>query len=259
MGEIEVAGGSLYVEEAGDGPAVVLVHGGLGDRRLWDEQMAPFAERFRVVRFDLRGFGRSSSAPGTFGVVDDVVAVLDALGIARAALVGLSFGGRIAIDAALELPDRVWALVAVAAAASGVPLTGVYTDEQDTAFEEALERGDLETAAAIDLAVWAPLGADERIRTLLLENLRTAEGVEERWPEPPAATRLAELRVPTLVVTAARDPARMGEIGDLLEREVPGARRVELDSDHYLPLREPETFNRLVLDFLASAAPDEGQ
>jgi pimeloyl-ACP methyl ester carboxylesterase len=257
MAQIEVVGGSLYVEEAGAGPAVVLVHGGLGDRRLWDEQMGPFAERFRVVRFDVRGFGRSSSEPGTFGVVDDVVAVLDGLGIERAALVGLSFGGRIAIDAALERPDRVWALVAVAPGLSGFSLEGVYTEEQDAAFEEALERGDLEAAAAIDFAVWAPLGVDERMRTLLHDNVRPAEGVEEGWAEPAAATRLAELRVPTLVVTAADDPARMGEIGDKLEREVPDARRVELDSDHYLPLRDPEAFNRVVLDFLAATAPGE--
>src|SRR5262245_9045423 len=123
MGLIEVEGGSLYVEEAGRGPAVVLLHGGLGDRRLWDAQMDAFAEHFRTVRFDLRGFGRSTSGPGTFGVVDDVVAVLDALAIERAALVGLSYGGRIAVDAALERPDRLWALVAVAPGLSGFPLT----------------------------------------------------------------------------------------------------------------------------------------
>jgi pimeloyl-ACP methyl ester carboxylesterase len=257
MSLVEVEGGALYVEEAGAGPAVVLLHGGLGDRRLWNEQVDAFAERFRVVRFDLRGFGRSQSGPGTFGVVEDVVAVLDALDIDRAALVGLSFGGRVAVDAALERPDRVWALVAVAPGLTGYSLAGVYTDEQDAEFEEALERGDLEAAAAIDLAVWAPLGADERIRTLLLDNVRPPEGVDVRWPEPPAATRLGELHVPTLVVTAAHDPARMGEIGDLLERDVPGAHRVELDSDHYLTLREPDAFNRLVLDFLAAATPGD--
>jgi 3-oxoadipate enol-lactonase len=252
----DVEGARLWYEEAGEGAAVVLVHGGLGDARLWDEQFAPFAERFRTFRYDQRFWGMSEAPGEPYSLVDDLVGLMDVLAIERAALVGLSIGGRVAIDAALLAPDRFWALVPVAAGLSGRELDP-YTPEQDAEFEAASERGDLERAAEIDLEVWAPLGADERIRTLLSENMRSntpPDGAEPRRRELDAAARLGEIRVPTLVVTGDRDIPEMDEIGDLLEQGIPGARRVRIDSDHYLPLREPAAFNAAVLEFLGSVA-----
>jgi 3-oxoadipate enol-lactonase len=169
-------GARLFYEEAGEGPAVVLVHGGLGDLRMWDGVVPLLAASHRVVRFDVRGFGRSDAPAGEFSPHEDLRALLDGLGIESAALVGLSLGGRIVLDAALELPERVSALVLVAPGVNGLPLEGVYSEEQDREFGEALAGGDLERAAAIDLSVWAPLGTDERIKALLLDNLRENEG-----------------------------------------------------------------------------------
>jgi pimeloyl-ACP methyl ester carboxylesterase len=251
----DVLGARLWYEEAGDGPAVVLVHGGLGDARLWDEQFGPFSERFRTVRYDQRFYGRSDRPGAPYSLADDLIGLLDALEIERAALVGLSIGGRVATDATLLAPERVWALVAVAAGLSGHGIDP-YTPEQDAEFEAAMERGDLERAAEIDLAVWAPLGADDRMRTLLIENAAADSPPEGAEPSPPLDTvnRLGEIRVPTLVVTGDRDVPEMDEIGDLLERGISGARRVRLDSDHYLPLREPAAFNAVVLEFLGSLA-----
>jgi pimeloyl-ACP methyl ester carboxylesterase len=111
-----VNGATLWVEEAGDGPAVVLLHGSLGDSRLWDERFDSVAERFRTIRYDHRFFGRSEAPDAPYSLVDDARGVLDALAIDRAALVGLSLRGRIAIDATLLYPERVWALVPVRAA-----------------------------------------------------------------------------------------------------------------------------------------------
>jgi pimeloyl-ACP methyl ester carboxylesterase len=259
MPTAEVNGARLWYEQAGEGPAVVLVHGGLGDARLWEPQFGPLAERFRTIRFDQRFFGRSTGPAAPFSYVDDVVGLLDELGIARAAFVGLSFGGRIAVDAALAAPERCWAVVGVAPGLSG-HTAPAYTEEQDAAYVEAVEQRDLDRAMAIDFEVWAPLGADDHMRTLWLATPDAdplPPGVEPRPAASPALPRLGELAVPTLVLTARHDPPGMREIGPLIEREAPNARHVEVDSDHYLTLREPELVTRLLVDFLAEAAPEE--
>src|SRR6185312_402648 len=120
---LERPGARLVYEEAGDGPAVVLIHGFGLDMRMWDPQIGPLAARFRVVRYDCRGFG--SSGPFDPGVpyshADDLLALLDHLGIARAALIGLSFGGRVVMQTALAAPERVAGLALLDAVVDGVP------------------------------------------------------------------------------------------------------------------------------------------
>ncbi len=110
---------------------------------------------------------------------------------------------------------------------------------------------------AVDFEVWAPLGADESFREMWLTTPDAdppPPGVEPRWPAEPALPRLSELSVPTLVLTAAHDPQGMRDLGPLVARETPGARHVEVDSDHYLTLREPELVTRLLVDFLVTAS-----
>ena len=256
MTHVDVNGARLWVEEEGAGAAVVLVHGGLGDSRLWEPIARTLASRFRTVRYDLRFFGRSESPGVEFSSNGDLVGVLDALEIERAALVGLSAGGGIALDAALAHPQRVWALAHVAAGISGMPVQ-LYTDEQETAFEEAVERGDLDAAREVDFAVWAPLGADDELRDMWLatpDARGLPEGATPRQPEP-AADRLEDVQVPTLVVVATHDPPAQRELGSTAARRIPGARLVEVDSDHYLTLREAEQLGQLLLEFLGAAAP----
>src|ERR1044071_8135566 len=103
-GFAEVNGTRLYYEALGEGPAVVLVHGGLVDSRLWDAQMRPLSKRFRVVRYDIRGYGRSAAPTGEYQPLEDLRALLDYLKIDKATLVGLSLGGIVAADMALEHP-----------------------------------------------------------------------------------------------------------------------------------------------------------
>src|SRR5205814_5915050 len=132
---------------------------------------------------------------------DELVGVLGALAVERAALVGLSLGGGLALDAAIAHPDRVWALVHVAAGVTGMPVAP-YTDEQESAYEAAEERGDLDTMMEIDFAVWAPLGADETMRELWRttpDARGLPDGARPR-PRDPANGRLEEVAVPTLVV-----------------------------------------------------------
>jgi pimeloyl-ACP methyl ester carboxylesterase len=251
---VDVNGARLWIEDEGDGPAILFVHGGLGDSRLWEPQARALSARFRCIRYDMRFWGRSES-PGTeFSAVDDAIGVLDALGVDRAALVGLSMGGGLALDIALAHPQRTWALVHVAAGVTGMPVDP-YTPEQTQAFEAAEERGDLETMMEIDLAVWAPLGADDAVRELW-HATPDARGVPDGTkPLPRPDAHLEDVAVPTLVIVPSHDPPAQREVGATVARRVPGARLVEVDSDHYLTLREPEQVNAALEEFLTASAP----
>jgi pimeloyl-ACP methyl ester carboxylesterase len=255
---VDVNGARLWYDEAGEGRAVLLLHGGLGDSGLWEPVVPFLAEHFRTIRTDLRFYGHSTGPAAPWSQVGDVVGVLDELGIERAALVGLSLGGTIAFDVALAHPERLWAVAGVAPGLGGHD-GDAYTDEHQARYDAAEDK--LEAMMEIDLEVWAPLGADDRIRQLWRATPDAnplPEGVEPLLPPgAPAKERLGELALPTLVVTAKHDPPGFQEIGPLVARASPEARHVELDSDHYLTLREPELLARVLLDFLSAAAPQE--
>jgi pimeloyl-ACP methyl ester carboxylesterase len=260
MSVVDVNGARLWYDEAGSGPAVLLLHGGLGDSGLWEPVVPFLAERFRAIRSDLRFYGRSTGPNVPWSWQDDSIGVLDALGVERAALVGLSLGGRLALDIALAHPDRLWAVAGVAPGLGGHS-SDAYSDEQEARYEAAEAAHDLEAAMEIDFEVWAPLGADDRIRQLWRATPEANALPPDLEPLPetgaPAKERLGELSVPTLIVTASHDPAGMREIGPLVELEAPHARHLELDSDHYVTLREPELLSGVLLEFLTAAAPQQ--
>jgi 3-oxoadipate enol-lactonase len=257
---VEVNGARLWYDEAGDGPALLLLHGGLGDSGLWEPVVPFLAEEFRVIRTDLRFFGRSTGPAAPWSWIDDIVGVLDELGCERVALAGLSLGGRLAIEIALDYPERITALALVATGLAGHD-AAPYTEEQEARYDAAEADGDLDAMLAVDLEVWAPLGADERIARLWFSTPDAnplPAGVEPRGPAgPPAKERLGELGAPTVVVTVSDDPPGFREIGPLIAAAAPNARHIELDSDHYVTLREPELLARLLLDYLSAAAPEE--
>ena len=219
----------LWVEDDGEGPAILFLHGGLGDVRLWEPVVERLRDSFRCIRYDIRFFGRSEGPDEEWSTVDDSIAVLDALGVERAALVGLSMGGGIALHVAQQHPDRVTAVVHVAGAVGPFELEGY--DPGDTR----------ESEMRADFAVWAPLGVEE--------------AYEEMWlatPEDTPPQRRAELDVdaiaaPIYVVVARHDPA----VFRAMAEELPAVRRVDIDSDHYLTLREADAVAGLIREFLA--------
>ena len=250
---IDVNGARLWVEDEGRGPAVVFIHGGLGDARLWEPQARALASHFRTIRYDLRYWGRSESPGVEYSPIDDLVGVLDALGIERAALVGLSLGGGIALDATLAHPKRVWALVHAAAGVTGMPVNP-YSEEQDAAYEAAEKRDDFDTMMEIDFAIWAPLGATDAYRELWRAT-PDAQGMPNgarSLPREPA--NLEAISVPTLVIVPSHDPAAQRDVGATVARRVPGAQLMEVESDHYLTLREPDRVTRILEEFLGGAA-----
>jgi pimeloyl-ACP methyl ester carboxylesterase len=262
-GRVAVEDGELSYTIEGEGPLVTMIHPGLWDRRTWDPQVPAFAEAgYRVLRYDVRGYGSSSRLTGVpTSPVRDLEALLSSLRIQRTSLVGCSMGGAIAIDFALSHPDRVHALVLAASGLGGyegTPEEDAWWERATAGLEEAVQAGDYERAEEMRLAVWAPLGthdpAGRRIRDIAFDNLHELtmdeSSIEEL--EPAAIQRLGEVTAPTLVIDAADDVPPMHSIARILADGIPGANFAVIeDADHVVNLRQPEVFNRLVLEFLA--------
>ncbi|MFF0557101.1 alpha/beta fold hydrolase [Streptomyces sp. NPDC004266] len=255
---------TLSHDLAGTGPStVVLLHSGVCDRRMWDGQFRALAGAgHRVVRCDLRGFGDSPmDAPHTHA--EDVRELLDHLGAERAAVVGSSFGGRVALELAARHPGRVVALALLAPAAPDMaPSEELRAWE---AREEALlDAGDLDAAVELNVDTWLGPEAGEAARALVRDAQRRAFDLqlaapEEHHPVAPEVTRddLARIRVPALVAVGAHDLPDFRAVADDLGRLLPAARRVDLDwAGHFPALERPEETARLLVDFLAETAAD---
>jgi pimeloyl-ACP methyl ester carboxylesterase len=256
-GHVPIEGGGLYYERTGEGFPAVLVHPGLWDLRIWDGQFEVFAEHHDVVRYDLRGHGRSDAPTASYSDVRDLRALLEALGIERCAIVGCSVGGQIAIDFALEHPEVADAVVLVSTGLTGYPWQDPEQDERFAEIERAVTEGDLERAMEAEIALWAPLASGEEtdamIREIAMDNTRVFR-IPDTLAEVPASAvdRLEELQAATLVIVGDRDVAEIHRIADLVVQRVPGASKREIhDADHLVMVRQRDVFNRVVLDFLS--------
>jgi 3-oxoadipate enol-lactonase len=256
-------GTRLYCEVAGTGSPVVLLHPGQGGLVLWDPQFEQFARHHRVIRYDARGFGRSDKPPRPFTFYDDLRAVLDALHVQRAGLVGLSLGGRTMLDFALAYPSRVACLVLVNPGISGYQFTGLdrYADD----IRAATQREDADAFVEIQMRMWfdgpsrAPEQVDRAVRGKAAAILREqAERNRQRgggaeFTELGAASRLGEIHAPTLIVESALDQPDIHAICDLLATGIAGAERVRIEgAAHLVNLEKPNEFAAAVLPFLAA-------
>ena len=262
QGYVTVPGARLYYEEAGRGPAVILIHGGYLDRRLWDHEFQWLARDYRVLRYDVRAHGLSQAEPGPWSDYEDLRALLDSLGIERAALVGHSLGGVIAGDMALAYPKRVSALVFMGPGISGYPFESdairAYSSELREAYGARGLPGIIEVFAHwwCDGPTRKPSDVDPAVRAKVLEMLA---GSEQRWKmgdgsqlDPPAWGRLNEIRVPTLAVVGSLDVPDILEIVKRIVAEVPGARSVVIPgAAHAVNLEKPAEFEAAVRPFLA--------
>jgi 3-oxoadipate enol-lactonase len=267
-GFAKVSGGELYYEAAGAGHPLVLLHAGIADCRMWNDQLGALTRGCRVIRYDARGFGRSRTEDVSFSDRQDLSELLDQLGVESASLLGISRGGQIALDFALEYPARVDALILAAAGLSGYqhppteaesPAMRVFA-EMDAAWEkrEFARLVDMEVRMFVDGPGQPPDRVDhrvrERVREMRAHHFRREDGEARPEPlDPPAVDRLAEIRVPTLVLVGDLDTAGARAMADRLEQGIAGARRVVFPGvAHMLNLERPEKFNRVVLDFLGS-------
>ena len=268
---VAVPGGSLFTLDDGgsSAPPILLLHAGIADLRAWDDMTPILVDAgYRVVRFDARGFGRSTTEAVDFSTVADVLAVLDDRGIRRAVLVGNSRGGSMAFDTALEAPDRVVAIVAVAAGIGGFEATP-GPDEVPLIEEmerlESMEPMDADAVAEIDIRLWVdgPGQPTTRVPSAIRELVRDmdfpADWASRPEPrnvrlDPPAVTRLAELRCPILAVVGALDVSEPAQAADLLTTAATNTEvRVVTVPDvaHMVGMEAPRTLADLIVDFLA--------
>ncbi|MFD4141535.1 alpha/beta fold hydrolase [Streptomyces sp. NPDC058572] len=259
---------TLSYDMTGEGPAVVLLHSSVCDRRMWDAQFEALADAgHRVVRCDFRGFGRSPVAEGPYTDAGDVLELMDALGIEQAALVGSSFGGRVALFTAARSPERVTALALLCAA----PLPGHQPSAELVAFDEReselFEAGDLAGAAELNVRTWLGPDADRATRDAVHRmqlhafEVQTAaeEAVEQEGaPFVLSGTRVTELpdlsgiKAPCLAVSGAHDLPDFGQAAARIPALLPQARHTELSWAGHLPgLERPDEITALLTGFLA--------
>jgi 3-oxoadipate enol-lactonase len=262
---LPVNGGRLYYERAGQGDAVVFIHAGIADSRMWDALFEGLSTDHLVVRYDQRGFGQSDAPTEPFKPEDDLRAVMQAVGVDRAALIGASLGGRVAIHAALEGPQMAERLVLIAPGISGFQWSD-STTKWWPEIEAAFEAGAIGQAVELETRMWVdgpgrqPGDVDPAIRSLAVEMGRRVyelNGNEDLAQEtvPNAIDRLDELRMPVLVILGEGDLPDMHTIADTIAERVTDVRLEHIPVAAHLPSMErPHEVEALVRSFLDATA-----
>lgn len=267
----KINGAEIFWEAAGEGSDVLLIHAGVADSRMWDELFPVLAKRFRCIRYDVRGFGRSTFPGGPYSHVADLDGLFRAAGVDSAAVVGASAGGQIAIDFSLVHPTKVTCLVLAASALGGHEWSRMVR-EFGGAEDAALDAGDIDAAVELNLQLWVdgPRRGEDAVSPEVRETVRQMQRLAfekqlvayEQTPppmpvgelDPPAAYRLGEIQVPTLVIVGDQDVPDFREIAERMAGDIPNAKKVEMnDAAHMLTLEKPAEFNDHVLKFLEGA------
>jgi 2-hydroxy-6-oxonona-2,4-dienedioate hydrolase len=257
----------LYYELDGEGSDLVFVHAGCADRRMWDEQFSTFSHHHRVLRYDMRGYGKSTVSKGSFSNREDLYNLLESLGIQQTHFVACSMGSFAVTDFALEHPEKVKSLVLVSPALSGYQYEG-QPPQPVLEMIEARKAGNLEHAAELQAQIWADgpkrdsnqsnREVHELVRQMSLDSLKlqadiireTAFLMEEPL-NPPAIERLGQINIPPLVIVGDLDDDSEMAIAEVLTTRMNGAKKAVIHDTAHLPnMEKPEEFNRIVLEFL---------
>jgi len=255
--EIPVPASTLAADETGSGAPVVLLHAGVGDARMWDPVVERLGDRYRLIRYDVRGYGRSPAPTEPFSKLADLLVVLDYFGLDSAHLVGCSMGGQLAMDCAIAHPDRVRTLTLLAPGLSGYDWPD---DPDDERIMQAVADQDLDYITEFVLKIWAQgQGTDPRTDAIVVEQ---AKGSAKAWlteeyeeQEPSAVDRLGEITQPTVLLIGDRDFPVIQDVAALVVARIPGARRVDAPGvDHFVPLRVPDLVSELVAEQVERAS-----
>jgi len=247
----------VFVEERGEGPPVLLVHGGMMDRLMWQPQWDGLGDELRLIRFDVRGAGKSAPSD-PFHPADDMLAILDQLGVDQAYIVGLSNGGSFAVDFALAYPERVKTLILAEPGITGFQFDASITRQQMEMIA-AFRVRDMDKATRLALA--SPAFEFTRrnhdawvaVERLVRRNVGSfAMFPRYRYHEPRAVDALARLSVPTaLIVSEFAGPSALA-IAELIEKDVPKLVRFVIpDAGHMMNLENPAAFNRVIEEIVA--------
>ena len=260
QGFADVNGTQIYYEIAGSGHPLVLIHGFTLDTRMWDDQFEGFATHHQAIRYDVRGFGKSAlPTEASYDHTDDLYALMQHLGIDSAYILGLSMGGRIAIDFALTYPTATDALIPVDAGLSGFQfkefsLVFIWQTAKESGLQEA-------KTAWLNHPILEVARQNGSVNSRMIQMVKDYSGWHwfnddpRRALQPPAIERLDEIETPTLAIVGERDILDCHRIADLLEERITCAKKIVMPGvGHMSNMEAPERFNEIVLGFLAEVA-----
>lgn len=261
-GYAEVNGGKLYYEVAGEGEPLVLVHGFTLDTRMWNDQFAEFSKHYKVIRYDIRGFGKSSNPVEgkQYSNHIDLKTLLDNLRIDKANILGLSMGGAIAISFTLEYPEYVKSLIPIDSSLDGFNYSKNFLEYIISIFTIAKEKN---LDDALDFFINGPLFEATMRNPVVANRMRHLVGSYNGWrllhndpqrePVPSPNSRLDEIKCPIFTVVGEYDIPDFHRIADKISNEAPNARKLVIKGvGHMSNLEDPETFNKEILSFLSS-------
>jgi len=259
---IYLQGERLFYQEVGEGTHILLIHAGVADSRMWENQIERLGKFFHLVAPDLRGFGKSLIPNGPFSYYEDIDGLINELGLSSTWLIGVSFGSRVAIDFYLAHPEKVKGLILVSPVVSGFkPSKEIEFFEQKE--EKFLEAGDIVGATELNLRMWvdgpyrSPGQVNTKVRSKIADmllstfNIPIPENTKLKELDEPAIDRLEEILIPTLVVVGELDLSAVVDHAKLLAEKIPHARiEVVPGTAHMLSMEKPEIFNELVQQFV---------
>jgi len=259
-GYINIDNAKLYYEIIGAGYPITLIHDGLVDCRVWDEQISFFAKQYQVIRYDRRGYGRSERPWADYSNVQDLHTLLKALEIEHTSLMGVSAGGMIAIDFALAHPDMVDALVLVGAGINGFEGSTHSQQRIQATIRPLIEDDNVEQTIenwVNDPYFVSPANTTARLRFREFLTTNPHNLYDPHWhsfeePGEPAIGRLSEIDIPTLLIVGEADIADNHAVSGALQVGIRGSKRVVLsNAGHLANLEQPQVFNQLASEFLA--------
>lgn len=254
----------IYYETAGKGTPLVMIHAGISDSRQWNNEFISFAQNYQVVRYDMRGYGKSEPVEGDFSHMSDLISLLDILELhAPLFMMGCSMGGGLAMDFALAQPARVKALIMVDSGPSGLKLD-LPTLAKFAEVEKAFDNGDLDLVAEIETQIWfdgmnrTSDQVNQEMRKLAYEMDRGALSHEikqlgKRLPntDAPAFDRLTEIDFPLLVIVGAHDTPYILASADYMLERIPSAQKAIIEDSAHLPnMDQPYKFQETIKNFL---------
>ena len=258
--KIAVPNGELYFESIGEGDPLILIHSGFSDRRNWNHQIQNLKEKFNTIIYDQRGSGHSSVIASAFSPADDLKALMDYLKIPKASIVGHSIGGTIALDFALQYPDRVTTLALLAPGLNGYSWSKEYIDLMQSVW------GVLDPKEMTNRFLSSPFysiamrdsNISSEITTITQQSFekvltwKTFNPQDVQWFFSQPISHLKNLRVPTLVTYGDQDSHDIKQIAQILRESLPNVEEAQIrNSDHLLNFEEPRKLNSLIIDFIS--------
>lgn len=257
---------TLYHEITGEGETLILGHAGFVDNRMWDAQWNAFTEKYRVLRFDMQGFGQSGVATQPISRSEELLALMDSLNIEKAHLLGCSLSGAAYINFAIQHPQRVLSLTLVNAVPDGFKMEGEPPRYMMEMFG-AMQTGDVAKASELQIRIWfdgmyrEPEDVDSDLRQKAAEMNKIAVQnntffIADSQPvnplSPLAIERLHEIQCPVLLIDSTLDHPVLAEAAEIMLKQIPDAQRKIIEDAAHLPnMEKPEIFNQIVLDFLS--------